>query len=550
MSLAREEEAELLNQENNSETIKENAIQHQNQTNSQKANRSINNNINHLAKNITSESDKIKHNKQISNKSQMHINKNSNRDCNKSVLKSEEETNDYFGHNSKEFNAEIKAEKLFFENKFNCKVNKSGFYLRMFVCLIGLFFIALNSYTNCLVTEEESEGMKDKIIETLLAYTQFLQNDSNIHAKAITILFAVLYDGWILFGIFLWVSLGKSNRFAYSSCLYFSLMLLLQHLFLIEMPLVKGHFILLSVRPVNSFFLNFPINKNAFYNGQVGFLLIVLFEVYQDEFYVLFYCGLFYLVNLIAYLMALQSTNSLCVISAILAALYFDKISEVYICKYCDVIEIIKKAINDRHNGGNNNLKKHLNEPFDSKSKETSNRNKVYMAAYDEITEECETLKKECNEEYEKFTLSDKKDIKVVNNKNRVNKVFEDRLNEKIKMNDFSLINKEQKQVLNEKNRKTSKKRTFDNNNYILDKSSSQEVSYKFIIEEDKDNDHGYNCKEYTNKVCFGLLNEVDHHSANENNYQDENAQIREKKNNEDSCFIEKSNREATTKTI
>jgi len=229
-----------------------------------------------------------------------------------------------------------------FKNNFNFNINKKGFYIRLFICILGFSLIIMNSYSNAFITKEETEGIKDKILNSLKPYTDFLNDNNNIFSKSISISIAVLYDSLVLFGLSVWIFVGKSNRPLYSTALYFLLMLLLQNLFLIESPLISENSGLLTHIQINSFFLNYPLHNYSFYNGHVGFLLIILFEIYVNEFKFIFYLGIFILINLIIYLLALHITNSLCISAALLAAFYFDKISEKYICHKFDFIEIIK----------------------------------------------------------------------------------------------------------------------------------------------------------------------------------------------------------------
>jgi len=394
---------------------------------------------------------KIKKNKKIKNKNNSSVASNENiKSCTrKEILKNSEKqsntktTNALLYKNTNLNNIKEFQEKKYFQNRHNYNINQSGFYVRLFVCVIGLFFIALNSLTNCLVTEEESEGLKDKIIETLEFYTTFLKNNHNFYAKFISISIAVLYDAIVLFGISIWIYVGKSNRFLYSTALFFSLMIIMQNLFLIEMPLVKDHPVLLSNSKINSLFLNFQEHEQPYYNGQSGFLLLILFEIYSNSFKFFSFLGTLYLFNLIAYLMALHRTNTLCVISALLAAIYLDKFSDAYICRNFNAIEYIKNKFVSLQN----------------RSEDYSNKNEKNNQTA--LTN---------NENEDESRILNKQNLKKIDSSN-LNTKENDYQGYKIEINDKKKVDEDHKEVsVNKKNELL-----------FFDKNQSRESSLKSI---------------------------------------------------------------------
>jgi len=367
-----------------------------------------------------------------------------------------------------------------FKNYLNNNINSKGFYVRFFVCIIGLFFIGLNSITNCLVTEEESEGLKDKTIQFLIFYTNFLKNNKNSYSKIITIAMAVIYDIYIILGILIWIFFGKNNKFVYSTICYFSLMFFLQNLFYIEMPLVKENPVLLNPIFTNSLFLNFEMNKQSYYNGQVGFMLLILFEIQNNKFKYFNYSGLFYLVNLIIYLMALHVTNSLCIISALLAAVYFDKVSENFICPYFDLIEMIKNFI---HND-DPNLKERI--------LQNDNRKDVKETL---INRELDLNSKE-----EEYNFISKENISLTSKKLNLNNI-----DNKFYTNDIPLIEKnfnylnQNNEIIKEKLEKTITRKACESNS----KYNYQEIN--FIHKENYIRENSINSYNNINKNEFNL---------------------------------------------
>lgn len=223
-------------------------------------------------------------------------------------------------------------------------MNKVAYYVRLIIILGGGIIIGMNSITNMLVTDEESEGLRDKVIGLLTFYTNFLEN-KNFYSKLVSMMIACFYDLFVLFGIYIWIFKSKTNNALYSSIFFFCLMMILQYSFHIEMPLVKTRRVYVEEIATPSIFLNYPVNKFSYYNGPVGFLLIIILECYQNNYIKTFIFGLLYLANLIAYLMALHNTNTLCVMSSIFAAIYFDKISSIFMRNNFDLINVYTNTL-------------------------------------------------------------------------------------------------------------------------------------------------------------------------------------------------------------
>lgn len=279
--------------------------------------------------------------------------------------------------------------------------NSKGFWGRLTIVLVGVIFIAMNSLTNMLVTDEESIGMKDKLISFLSFYTNFLSNDKTFYSKAVNMVISYCYDLFIITGIFIWIFKSKSNKVVYSTVFFFTAMIFLQNLFLIKKPFFKQNKVSIDEIAYRTIFLNYSVNNNPYYNGHVGFLLIILFEFLDNRYIKCFSIGLLYFVNLIAYLIALHCTNTLCVISSILAALYFNKISAMLISHKIDILETLTdyltKNSNIKSNQNNSKLSHDDNIPKEKNKSPIVNLNasKLYVTALPMNPNPCENNDKD-----------------------------------------------------------------------------------------------------------------------------------------------------------
>merc|ERR1712032_1107104 len=160
----------------------------------------------------------------------------------------------------------------------------------------------------------------------------------------------------------------------------------------------------------------------------------------------LFICGLIYLINLIAYLLAIHQANTLSISSSIMAALYFEKISQKILVNKFDIVEyltnfmrnIVKKFIsnekrdykgkiynnnNDNFNDNENNFEEEEYEKLNNEisSNEKENDNVIYRKSDNS---------KEFN--YSKGRNFEDKNIIRAGNRNSIdndNEIFEDNNN-------------------------------------------------------------------------------------------------------------------------
>jgi hypothetical protein len=453
---------------------KQTIIPSYNQNQNQNQNKHENENENEI-ENIIPES-KIKTLKSTKIKINPHVYPNSNSNINEedltNLIKTNKNKEDNISNNNYiEEKNQNKNKNHYFKNNLNYDINIKGFLIRFIIISVGLCIIGYNSYTNCLITDQESEGIKDKLIEFLSFYTFFLQNNFILYGKFISFSIIIFYDIFILIGILLWIIKGKNSKMVYTLILFFSLMFLMQNIFYMEMPLYKDPEYNAYFINVNSLFINFPINKLGYYSGQVGFLLIIIMEFIEHELISLSIFGLIYLINLIAYLLAIHHSNTLSIISSIGSALYFEKISSEFIKNRFNILEFLSKRIKKF-------IRKNKNKEDYIYKGDSNNNNYEKNQNQNQKQNKCK-LKENSEDEYEKLYNNDtcnyndsnskiiKKNVILNSNTNSVNNYNNYNLIDNKYNNSYYDNDNENQNEIMKKDKDSEKYDKIGNENYL-----------------------------------------------------------------------------------
>jgi len=234
---------------------------------------------------------------------------------------------------------------IYFKNDLNYNINKNGFYLRLALLSTGIIFLIVNIFTNIFVTTLVSqEGIKDYLEINLIYYTNFLIDSQNNFSIFVKYAISIIYDCLLTVGIIVWIIKSKSSRTLFTTISSFLLMIILQNIFLLQVPYFQNEGYTNTINNqvgVNSLFLTFPANPNSYISGKIGFILICILEFHEHELYSLLICGIIYLINLILYLIAIHDTMTLSVMSTFISVLYFDMMGRKSFLNKFDIFDYL-----------------------------------------------------------------------------------------------------------------------------------------------------------------------------------------------------------------